>query len=74
MTEFETIKEILPFLIPLLLIQLVLLIIALADLIKREKVRGGNKIIWALVIVLVNIIGPVLYLFIGRQESYDDGD
>lgn len=74
MTGLETIKEILPFLIPLLLIQLVLLIIALTDLIKREKVRGGNKIIWALVIVFINIIGPILYLFIGRQESYDDSD
>lgn len=74
MTGFETIKEILPFLIPLLLIQLVLLIIALADLIKREKVRGGNKIVWGLVIVLVNVIGPILYLFIGRQESFDDRD
>ena len=69
MDGWDTIVEILPFLIPLLILQLVLLIIALVDLIKRQKVRGGNKVIWALLIVLVNIIGPVVYLIFGREEE-----
>ncbi len=69
MDGWDTIVEILPFLIPLLILQLVLLIIALVDLIKRQKVRGDNKVIWALLIVLVNIIGPVVYLIFGREEE-----
>ena len=68
MNELETIKEILPFLIPVLVLELALLIIALIDLGKREKVRGGSKVLWAIVIVLVNIIGPVAYLIFGREE------
>ncbi|HEY4687552.1 MAG TPA: PLD nuclease N-terminal domain-containing protein [Candidatus Subteraquimicrobiales bacterium] len=45
------------------------MIVALIDLFKREKVTGGNKIIWGLVIVLINFIGPILYLVIGRKED-----
>lgn len=69
MDGWDTIVEILPFLIPLLILQLVLLIIALVDLIKRQKVRGDSKVLWALLIVLVNIIGPVVYLIFGREEE-----
>ncbi len=68
MDGWDTIVEMLPFLIPLLILQLALLIIALVDLIKRQKVRGDNKVPWALLIVLVNIIGPVVYLILGREE------
>jgi hypothetical protein len=74
LTEQELIKQVLPFLIPLAVIEVALLIIALVDLIKREHVRGGNKVIWGLVIVLINIIGPIVYLLIGRQEREDAGD
>lgn len=55
--------------IPLILIQLGLMIFALVDLIKREKVKGGNKVVWALVIVLINIIGPIVYLIFGREDE-----
>lgn len=68
MDGWDTIVEILPFLIPLLILQLILLIVALVDLIKRQKVRGDNKVLWALLIVLVNIIGPIVYLIFGREE------
>jgi len=66
--NLDTFTEILPFFIPLLILQLALMIVALVDLIKRQRVRGGNKVLWALVIVLVNIIGPVVYLIFGREE------
>jgi hypothetical protein len=68
------IKEILPCLIPLIIIELTLLIIALVDLVKREHVRGGNKIVWVLVIIFINLIGPIIYLIFGRQEKPDDSD
>jgi len=64
----DIVTEILPFVIPLLIIQIALIIVALIDLIQREKVKGNNKVLWALLIVLVNIIGPIIYLFIGREE------
>jgi hypothetical protein len=68
MDNLDTFTEILPFFIPLLILQLALMIVALVDLIKRQRVRGDNKVLWALLIVLVNIIGPVVYLIFGREE------
>lgn len=62
-------NEMILLIIPLAAIQVGLLGFALYDLIKRNKVKGGNKILWGVVIVLVNIIGPILYLAIGREED-----
>ena len=67
--ETDLIIKILPFLIPLIIVQIALLVIALVDLIKRERVRGGNKIVWGLIIVFFSIIGPAVYLLAGRLES-----
>ncbi len=66
------ILSLLPYLIPLFLLELALLVIALLDLIKRKHVTGGNKWIWGVLIVLVQVIGPAIYLIVGRKE--DNGD
>lgn len=55
-------------LLPILIIQLILLIIALIDCIKIEK-TNGPKWVWILVIVLINIIGPILYFVVGRRNQ-----
>ncbi|MCD6286202.1 MAG: PLDc_N domain-containing protein [Anaerolineae bacterium] len=57
----------LPLLVPIGFLQLGLMIFALVDLIRRERTKGP-KWAWALVIVLINFIGPVVYLVIGRDE------
>ena len=62
-------SRIIVLLLPIIAIQVALMILALIDLFNREKVTGGNKIIWGLVIVLINFIGPILYLVIGRKED-----
>ena len=63
----EQIRQFLPYLIPIILLQLVLLAVALIDLARRERTRGP-KWAWVLVIVFINIIGPILYLMLGREE------
>ena len=54
-------------LIPLVLLQLGLAIFALVDLSKRERVKGP-KWVWVLVILLGELIGPIVYFLIGREE------
>lgn len=63
----DQIREILPFLIPILLLQLGLMAVALVDLARRERTRGP-KWAWVLIIVFVNLIGPIIYLVFGREE------
>ncbi|HSW58561.1 MAG TPA: PLD nuclease N-terminal domain-containing protein [Dehalococcoidales bacterium] len=73
--ELQSLLEIGPFLIPLILLQLGLLIYALIDVCKKERrVKGDNKLVWILVIVLVNLIGPIIYLALGRKEGPVDSD
>jgi hypothetical protein len=43
------------------------MVVALVDLLRRERTRGP-KWAWALLILLVNLVGPVLYLLLGREE------
>ena len=55
---------------PIIVIQLGLMLVALFDLERAERrVRGGSKLVWALVIVIVNIIGPILYFTVGREDA-----
>ena len=69
MTELKT-EQIIALLLPIVIIQLGLMIAALYDLEKPERVvRGGNKIVWILVIVFVNVVGPIIYFVAGREDS-----
>ena len=63
----EQIRQLLPFLIPIALLQLALLVVALIDLARRERTRGP-KWLWVLIILFVNLIGPILYFVFGREE------
>jgi Phospholipase_D-nuclease N-terminal len=58
----------LPLLIPILLIELGLLIVALVDLLKRPQ-TNGPKWLWVVLIVFIQIIGPIVYFIIGRKEE-----
>ncbi len=56
-----------PYIIPVVLLELVLLFFAFRDLLRREKVRYLPKWAWALVF-FIQIIGPIVYFIIGREE------
>jgi hypothetical protein len=64
----EILTEYLPLLLPLALIQLILIVVAIFDLRKRSRTRGP-KWVWALVIIFVNFIGPLLYFVIAREDE-----
>ena len=53
------------------LVQVGLAVFALVDLYRRPvaQVAPGNKWIWVAIIVLVNFLGAILYLAIGRQPA-----
>jgi hypothetical protein len=64
----EQLQDLLPLLVPLLVIQLILMIAALVDLARRETTRGP-KWVWVLVILFVNLVGPVVYFLVGRSDE-----
>jgi hypothetical protein len=64
----EAIRPYLPFLVPVLIIQLGLILAALIDLLRRERTRGP-KWAWVLVILFINFIGPIISFIFGRSEE-----
>lgn len=65
----ETVLEYLPLLIPYLIVQYALSIAALVHVLRHPYYRFGNKIIWALVVLFIQIIGPVAYFAFGKGEE-----
>lgn len=53
---------------PLLVLQGILIFIALIDLV-RIPATNGPKWVWALIIVLGNLLGPILYFILGRKSE-----
>ena len=65
-----TTDQIIALLAPIVIIQLGLMVVALHDLEGEDRcVRGGSKLVWALIIVFVNVIGPIIYLVAGREDA-----
>lgn len=65
---FETIQDFLPFLIPLVALQLGLMIAALVSVFRQKTYRRGNRVLWVIV-SFISIIGPVLYFTIGKGDA-----
>ncbi len=53
----------------------ILTIVALIDLLRRPAsewtAAGQDRLVWALVVILVAFVGPVLYLTLGRSKLKD---
>lgn len=64
-------QELLPLLIPLLVVQLTMQVVALISLKNRTKVRFGNKLVWVLIIVCGTMLGSILYFIIGGVSDED---
>jgi len=55
----------------ILIIALSLPIIALIDIL-RSKFRGNNKLIWALAVIFLGLLGVLLYLIIGIKQKINN--
>lgn len=63
------INDILPFLIPLIIAELVLLIIALRHILTHEHYKRGSRLFWILFVIIgMQFWGPILYFVLGREE------
>lgn len=65
----ETLLEYLPLFIPYIIAQYALAIAALIHVLRHPHYRFGNKIMWALVVLFIQIIGPVAYFAFGKGEE-----
>ena len=63
------INEMMPLIIPLVIVQFVLLAVTIVHILKHETYKRGNRIFWLIVaIVGMEFIGPILYLAFGKED------
>jgi len=67
MNDLSQLQPYLPFIIPLAILQLGLMIAALVHIFTHSTYKVGNRIIWVVVVLCLNTLGPVLYFFLGRD-------
>ncbi|MBR4344636.1 MAG: PLDc N-terminal domain-containing protein [Lachnospiraceae bacterium] len=64
------IKELLPFIIPLIIAEVILLVITLRHIFTHENYKRGNRVLWVIItIVGMEFIGPILYFVLGKEEA-----
>jgi hypothetical protein len=52
------------------IIELILIVYALLDIFKNPGFNLNTKLLWVIIIVLIPILGSLLYIFWGRNQSF----
>lgn len=62
--------EMLPFLIPLGIAEIVLLVVTLRHILTHDNYKRGSRALWVIVTVVgMEFIGPVLYFLLGKEDD-----
>ncbi len=66
----KNIVEYLPFIIPLIIAELGLLIYTLRHILTHQNYKHGNRVMWLIIaIVGMQFVGPILYFLIGKEDN-----
>ncbi|WJY26474.1 MULTISPECIES: PLDc N-terminal domain-containing protein [Sporosarcina] len=68
-TDIDLLIEYLPFLIPLVILQVGLAIFSAVHVIRHPHYRFGNMVMWLLIVVFIQFLGPLVYFTIGRGDQ-----
>lgn len=64
------VKELLPFLIPLIVAEFALLGYTLHHILTHRQYKRGSRPLWiAVTIIGMQFIGPILYFLLGKEDS-----
>lgn len=68
--NLEVTKDLLPFLIPLIVLQFALLGYTLYHILTHKTYKRFNRRIWLIIsIVGMEFIGPILYFLFGKEDA-----
>ena len=70
MNDLATLKEFLPFIIPLVIVQFTLLGYTIYHILTHNHYKRGNRILWMIVAIIgMEFVGPILYFVLGKEEA-----
>lgn len=61
--------ENLPLFIPLIVLELILMFAAIRSVLTQQHFRLFNRNVWLVIVVVFQLIGPIVYFVIGREEA-----
>ena len=61
--------EILPLLVPVLLIDFALAAAAVKHILRHPRYRMGNRAMWLVIVVVLLLFGPIVYFVFGKGEN-----
>lgn len=65
-----TLHDMLPFLIPLVIVQFLLIFISLRHILTHDHYKRGSRMLWViLTIVGMQFWGPILYFILGKEDD-----
>ena len=65
----DALLEMLPLLIPILVLDAVLAVVAALHVLRHPHYRFGSKAFWLVVVIVFLLIGPVAYFVVGRGNE-----
>lgn len=66
----DNLKEFIPFLIPLVVVQFGLLAYTIVHILRHDNYKRGNRTLWLIITIIgMNFIGPILYFILGKEED-----
>lgn len=69
MNDFSRFIEYLPILIPILIVDIILKIIAFVHIFKQDRYRVGNRWLWIAIVLLISTFGSIIYFLLGREDN-----
>lgn len=65
-----SLRELMPFLIPLIIAEIVLLGFTIWHILTHDSYKRGSRAIWLIVAIAgMEFIGPALYFLLGKEDS-----
>ena len=58
-----------PFLVPLIILEFGLMSTAVVHVLRHPHYRIGNRALWLMIVIFIQIIGPIAYFVFGREDQ-----
>ena len=68
--NMEQITQFLPFLIPIIIAEVVLLVVTIRHILTHDTYKRGSRILWLVVAIIgMQFWGPILYFILGKEDA-----
>lgn len=66
----KELMDMLPFLLPLIIVEFALLAYTIYHIMTHDTYKRGTRAMWLVIaIVGMNLIGPILYFVLGKEDA-----